>query len=187
MARPLSKEAREKTIAAAQEVLATDGVEGFTVDAVATRSGVAKTTIYRHFASGDELLIESIDCMIHPFATPNTGSLRSDIETFVEMVLPFVEDHTMQRTMMGIVSAAMGNTEFAQLHQKMMRSRTNPLRTMVELAQARGELRPELDVDMAVDMIEGPFFFRMIVRRENLAGDDIRKMAELIVDGLVVR
>ncbi len=184
MARPLSTEAREKALAAAQEVLSTDGVEGFTVDAVAKRSGVAKTTIYRHFSSGNELLINAIDCMVTPFPTPNTGSLKGDIEEFIQSVLPFIDDHSMQRTMMGVIAAAASDPELHRVHQEMMQLRMTPIKTMLELARGRGELRPDLDLDLALDFVEGPFFFRKMIRNEPMGEKEIRAFAAMIIHGL---
>ena len=57
MGRPLSDEARERMLRAALEVVLEIGVPGFTIDEVARRSGVAKTTIYRHFDSRNDLLV----------------------------------------------------------------------------------------------------------------------------------
>ena len=187
MPRPLSTEARDKAIAAAQEVIAIDGLEGFTVDAVAKRSGVAKTTIYRHFSSGNELLVDAIDCMVMPFPTPNTGSLRGDIEAFLEAVVPVIDEHSMRRTMLGIMSAAASDPELARVHQEMMRQRMTPIRTILELAQGRGELQPDVDLDLALDFVEGPFFFRKMVRQQSLTEAEIHQIAELIVGGLLAR
>ncbi len=186
MARPLSEEARQKALDAALEIIGELGIDGFTVDAVAKRSGVAKTTIYRHFASGNELMIAAVDCMVQPFATPNTGSLASDLEAFMEIVIPIMDDHSMQRTMMSVLSAAASDPELARVHHELMQERMLPIRTMVELAQGRGEVLPELDLDLVMDFIEGPFFFRKMIRQQALTGDDIRSMVDLIVKALTL-
>ena len=69
MARTPSLEARQKVLVAAQEVVRDAGIDGFTVDEVAHRSGVAKTTIYRHFHNAHHLVVAALDCMITPMAT----------------------------------------------------------------------------------------------------------------------
>ncbi len=184
MPRPLSAKAREKAIIAAQEVIALDGIEGFTVDAVAKRSGVAKTTIYRHFSSGNELLIHAVDCMVQPFSTPNTGSLVGDIDAFMRMVLPILDDHAMRRTMVGVMAASISDPALNRVHQEMMEERMIPIKTILELAQGRGELDPELDLNLALDFVEGPFFFRKLVRQDALDDGQIRVLAEMIAGGL---
>lgn len=184
MARSLSAEAREKTLSAAVELLAADGLDGFTVDAVAKRSGVAKTTIYRHFSSGNELLIRALDCTIQPFPTPNTGSLRTDIEELIESIMPLVEDHTKQKTMLSIIAAAAADSGLARIHEELMTQRTTPIKTILELAQARGEIRADLDLELALDFVESPFFFRKMVRRQPLTKEEIRELAALVTAGL---
>lgn len=184
MARPLSEEARQKALTAAAAVIAEHGIEGFTVDAVAKASGVAKTTIYRHWDSGNALLLAAIDCMIVPFPTPNTGSLATDLRSFLEVILPVASDNSMGRAMLGLMAAAASDEELAKLHQAMMRERMTPIVTMLELAVARGEIRPDVDLDLALDFIEGPFFFRKLVKREPLDSDQIDQLVSMIVAGL---
>ena len=65
---------------AASELLAEEGYGGFTVDGVAARSGVAKTTIYRHWPTRGDLLAATMACFNECPATPDTGSLRTDVE-----------------------------------------------------------------------------------------------------------
>ncbi len=166
------------------DVLADDGVGGFTVDAVAKRSGVAKTTIYRHWPSGNALMLAAIDCQIIPFPTPNTGSLDSDLREFLGHVLPTVSDPKTTEMIMGVTAAASQDPELAELHQAMMAERTTPIRTIVELAMSRGEIPPGLDVDHVVDLIEGPFFMKKMVRREPIDEATIDAIVTFLVVGL---
>ena len=99
MARPLSTEARDKMVLAAQQLIGDHGVEGFTVDEVARRSGVAKTTIYRHFPNPNDLAIEAIDCMVEPFEEFDTGELRGDLLAFFGQVLPHMHEPEMREAM----------------------------------------------------------------------------------------
>lgn len=184
MPRSLSAEAREKAIAAAQQVIARDGVGGFTIDAVARSSGVAKTTIYRHFASGNELMIAAIDCLITPFPTPNTGSLAGDLEAFVDVVLPEVREPGMRRMMTGVLAAAASDPELGRIHQHLVRERMTPIRTILELARHRGEIDATVDLDLAMDFVEGPFFFRAIVREEPMTPATVRSLLAMVVAGL---
>ena len=70
-------------LAAAQQTIVQHGLDACTLDEVARRSGVAKTTIYRHFGDLDELVVTAIDDMIEEVATPDHGSLRADLEAIV--------------------------------------------------------------------------------------------------------
>src|ERR1700678_1090144 len=75
-----SKEAvMAASLAAAYELLTEFGLSGASVDEVSRRSGVAKTTIYRHWPSRTALLFDAVMQFAPRLLTPDTGSLRSDL------------------------------------------------------------------------------------------------------------
>jgi AcrR family transcriptional regulator len=184
MARTRSAEAQQKVLSAAQDVLGELSVDGFTVEEVAKRSGVAKTTIYRHWDSGNRLMLDALGCMVQSFPTPDTGSLAGDLEAFMGHVLPVVSDPKLMQTMLGVLAAAASDPEIAEVHQSMMAERMGPIRAIVDMAKDRGELRADLDIDLVLDVIEGPFFMRKMVRREPVDASTIRQMIEITVAGL---
>jgi AcrR family transcriptional regulator len=184
MARPRSESARQAALDAAFEVIADFGVGGFTVDAVAKRSGVAKTTIYRHWESGNQLLLDAIGCVVEPFPTPNTGSLRDDLIAHYTRVLPFMEDPGNVRLMLGILARSAADENFRSLKNEFAQERHNPIRTCLELAQARGELREDLDLDLAFDVIEGPFATKRLMRGEPILPEQIPIYVDYVLYGL---
>lgn len=183
MARPLSEEARTRALDAASALLEEGGLEGYTVDAVARRSGVAKTTIYRHWDSSNALLMDALGCQIQAFPTPNTGSLLDDLRTFLATVLQVVDDG-LKPLMLGVIHAAATDPELARIHEQMTHERMQPLRTIVQLAQARGEIDEAIDIDMAVSFIEGPVFVRTIIHGTKPDADQLEVLLELTVAGL---
>ena len=164
MARPLSEEARSKTLHAALVVLQDLGVESFTVDEVARRSGVAKSTIYRHFSTTDELMLSAFGCMVVPLPTPNTGSLRDDLLAFIDSHREFMMDESIPRTFLGLLNRSANDPDFAEVHNAFVEELRRPIKTIIELAQGRGEVHPDLDLDIAMDVMEGPFMLRKIMR-----------------------
>lgn len=184
MARPRSESARQKVIDAALEVVADDGVGGFTVDAVAKGSGVAKSTIYRHFESGNRLLLEAIDSVIEPFPTPNTGSLRSDLIELYGSFIPMMEDPSTFRMMLGMMARSAADESFRKLKKEFMNERHHPLKTCLELARARGELAADLDLDFALDIIEGPFASKRLMRGEPITVDMLPRYVDAALFGL---
>ncbi len=184
MARPRSEEARTKIVSASQELIAEVGVEGFTVDAVAARSGVAKTTIYRHFPSGDELLIHTIDATVEPFETPNTGALRSDLIAIYEQIVPVLEDPSIFGMMMGVLAKAAKDPEFARLKDEIDHVRKMPVRTVLELAQARGEVRSDADLDVLVEMVEGPIAARKVLGGRSIVIAELPTIIDLVIGGI---
>jgi AcrR family transcriptional regulator len=184
-----SETARRKVLDAAVSLLHDAGIPAFTVEAVAKRSGVAKTTIYRHWPSSNRLLIDTIDCIIEPFPTPNTGSLRDDLRLLYSMTVPASADEIADkgRLMFGLLHAAADDPDLQSALEDLFRERTGPIRTIVQLAQARGELPDDLDIELAVDMVEGPIIFRYLVRRQPVDQHDFEGLLDRIAVGLAER
>ena len=79
MGRPRSQAAREKVLEATAAIALSDGLSAVTIDRVARRSGVAKTTIYRHFEHRNALLIAALDPTTDAPDCPDTGALTVDL------------------------------------------------------------------------------------------------------------
>lgn len=179
-----SEEAKQKVLDASRELLGETGIDGFTVEAVAKRSGVAKTTIYRHWRTGDQLLMATLDHMVQAIPTPNTGTLQGDLEAFMASALRMVGDPAINKAMLGVIAAASSDPEFAEIHQAMMSERLGPLRTIIDLAKGRGDLPADVDTELILDFIEGPFFMRKMIRHEPIDETAVRQLAALITAGL---
>lgn len=184
MARPRSESARAKVVAAAHKLIAECGVDGFTVDETSKQSGVAKTTIYRHWESSNHLLLDAIDSMIEPMPTPDTGSLRSDlIEAFTNFSRT-TSKPVMLRMMLGILARSADDASFKALKNDFLDKRHSPLRAIIDNAIQRGELPPLLDREMALDIIEGPFAAKRLLRGDVVPENQIPMYVDAILRGL---
>ena len=181
MARPYSKVARAKMLGAATELVLATGVRGFNIDEVARRSGVAKTTIYRHFPNPNELLVAALDGATEVPPTPNTGSLRGDLLEFLASVLPIFANPTVRALSFEIFAAAIRDPELRHLYASMMRGRQIPTKTIFDRGLARGEISPDLDYSSAFEIIEGPFIIRSLVQPETLDDIDLESLVDRIL------
>jgi AcrR family transcriptional regulator len=177
---------RDAVLGAATEVMREAGVSGFTVEAVAKRSGVAKTTIYRQWPTGELLLLDTLRCFAQPLPTPNTGDLRTDLARLFEALVPSDagEMAETRRVMFGALQAAADDPELQGALTELLAERMGPIRTVVELAKSRGDLPADLDLDMAVDLIEGPFVHRYAIRGLPIDQDEIAGMLDRVVASL---
>ncbi len=183
MARPLSQEARRKAVEAAQSLIATHGIGGCTLEAVAKKSGVAKTTLYRHWSSRNMLLVHAIDCQIERIPTPNTGSLRSDLLEIMAVFQEVANTAEHRRMMLEIIATAAQDPELAAVHQSLMQERMRPLCEVVERAITRGEIDP-IDPQLAADFIEGPMVAKMIKSTGTIDVADLTTLIDLVIRGL---
>src|SRR5215831_8650406 len=151
MARPRSEEARRKALAAATDLIVEKGVANLTIEDVAHRSGVAKTTIYRHWPERTALILDTVSACFAEVGTPDTGSLRGDLEAFLS--------GTVGKLMPALVEAAGRDGEIELLMDRIALDRQRPILDIVERAQARGELPPDLDPRVTIGTIVGPIVF----------------------------
>jgi AcrR family transcriptional regulator len=179
-----SAEARSKALIAATELLRERGIPGFTIEEVAKNSGVAKTTIYRHWPSTDQLLAEAVSCQIAPLPTPNTGSLEGDLRAFFSSVIPPESLDTLAQMLTGMLYAATHNPTIRVALDEAIRQRTIPIVTIIELAQARGEVPRHINPERAVDLVEGPFLFAVLTRRLTFNPSEVDELLKMIVAGL---
>ncbi len=171
---------------AAADLLLADGPNALTIDAVARRSGVAKTTIYRRWDNARELLVDTLATTLRPQPTPNTGSLRGDLEEFFQTDASERELDELAQRLAGLLYSAINDPSTNEVLGDLVVAYTTPMRTIVELAQGRGEVDPELDLDVAVELIQGPFLFGFLVRRRTYSPDDLATLLDHIVAGLTV-
>jgi AcrR family transcriptional regulator len=181
MARSLSEGTREKMLSAAAVLVVDAGLAGFSVDEVARRSGVAKTTIYRHFSSAKELLVAALDQMMKAPPTPDTGSLRTDLLEYLASVRPGFADVALRTLFFEIYAASARDPELRVLQQTLMRARAEPTRAIFDNARARGELSDELDYPTMAEIVQGPFILRSMFRPETLAEVDLEALADRMV------
>lgn len=181
MARPRSSEARQKMLDAATELALDVGIRAFTVDELARRSGVAKTTIYRHFPSKNELIITALDGVTPIPEVPDTGNLHDDLVIFLGNVLPIFASAKLRALFLDIFAAATFDEELAALQSSMMNGRGEALMTIVARARERGEMPPELDHDVVVELIEGPLIFRSLTNPSRLDGLDLEELTATII------
>ena len=139
------------------------GVADFTIDELARRSGVAKTTIYRHFPTRQELLVAALDGQIPRPRIPDTGTFRQDLVEFLEEVRPFFRDESIRRIALDILALSSREPEAGALMAAMADGRAEPLRLIIERGQARGEVRTDLELLVLVELIEGPLFMRSVM------------------------
>src|SRR6188472_183792 len=139
MARPRSEEARRKALAAAVDLIVERGVGNLTIEEVAARSGVAKTTIYRHWPERASLIIDTVRASFEQIGTPDTGSLRGDLEAFFFGMVRADLSGTVGHLMPCMIDAASRDPEIEMLLDRISIERQQPVLTIVERAQERGE------------------------------------------------
>jgi AcrR family transcriptional regulator len=184
MARPRSEEARRKAIAAAIDLIAERGVANLSIEEVAARSGVAKTTIYRHWPDRTSLIIDATRATFEHVVTPDTGSLRDDLEAYFNGMIRADLSGKVGRLIPCLIDAAARDPEIEMLLERISIERQQPLLTIVARAQDRGELPPDLDRDVVIGTMLGPLVFRKVLQRRPVDAGYVSKCLDVSLTGL---
>ena len=159
--------ARQRVLRAALDVLADDGLPGFTIEAVAQRAGASKTTLYRRWASREELLVEAMDEFAsRPLPLPATGDLRSDLVELMSSLEALFNEQPFPRLMAAFIDAAERDPTLQRLHAAITHSRRQPIRHVLVEARLRGEIPPSVDLELMIDLLTAPAFYRRFIAHQ---------------------
>lgn len=147
-----------------RELLAEHGVHGLTVEGVARRAGMGKTTIYRRYRSRTELALAVLLDQVDEMAQPDIGDTRTELVTIVDRTVELLRSTLMGRVMQGLVSEIAADPELAEAYrERVVNRRLLDVRHLVERGVARGELRADLDPEMVADLLLGPVYHRFFL------------------------
>jgi AcrR family transcriptional regulator len=162
------RRSKQAVLAATFELLSETGLAGVSVDAVSERSGVAKTTIYRHWSSRAALLIDACAKMSAKREPPQTGSLRGDITALMKDIAGRLQTARFAATLPSVIDAAERDAEIARVHSQLHAGMISAFREVIERARRRGELPRNREATAVVAMLLGPLFYRRWFSREPL-------------------
>jgi AcrR family transcriptional regulator len=170
---------------AVAELLAEVGYDSLTIEGVAARAGVAKTTVYRRWSSKTQLVAEALDWRAHAKGgAVDTGSLRGDLLAYMRSVTTSLGS-PLGQAVIGLVSAARHHPQLAEgLRQGFVATRRAELGDLLSRAQARGELRGGLDHRAVIDLIISPLWYRALVWRQSVDDGFLACLVDVITYGL---
>ena len=176
-----SQRARQAVLNATADLVAEVGVERATIDEIASRSGVAKTTIYRHFASKQVLVVEAVHACIHIPVVTDTGSLRDDLISCFSGTTKASYDGRLGDMMLSLMDAAQRDPELGRLVRAQTDQRRRLATTVIERAVARGDLPADVDVDLLVTLLAGPLVYTKLVRRQRVTDELVAAVVDTVL------
>ena len=174
--RPRSQEAHSAILTATLELLGAQGFRGLTIEGVAERAGVGKTTIYRRWPSKTELVAEAIEQIRPPSAPPDSGSLEGDLGGLMRGQQERVGTTPgLRRLIPVLLTEATQDPAFLTLvTEGVIEPIRDVMRELVRRGIERGELRPDVDVEALVDLLHAVPVYRIL-----LAGGDTSKVGDV--------
>ena len=163
--RQRSSETEQVILQVTRELLVECGVQGLTIEKVAARAGVAKTTIYRRWRDKDELALAVVLDMVEQVVKlPELGDTRAELLAFVNAAVEVLGSTLMGRVMQGLVSDLATDPELAQaFRERVVSVRDGEVERLVERGIARGDLRPDTNPETAHELLIGPVYYRLLL------------------------
>lgn len=165
------------------EVLEEKGYADLTVDEVAERTKVAKTTIYRRWPSKGALVAAAMATRVVPFVPPDTGTLEGDLLAVATRA------HTILKGELGrIFAGLMGEAQLdPDLHEIMLtstRQRRQIYEGVVKRGIERGEVSADVDAELLIDLIAGPIWNRLLITRAPLRDSLPQEIVQMVLNGV---
>lgn len=179
---------RSDVLHAAAELLTEVGYDQMSVEEVASRAGVHKTTVYRRWPTkaaltADATALHSADAV----PIPDTGTVVGDLRLLAREVVANIGSEGGSRRSRSIVAAAATSDELADAMHNFWADRLALSAQVVERAIQRGELPASTDANLVIETVIGPIWLRLLLTGEPISDDLADRIVDLVADGAVPR
>jgi AcrR family transcriptional regulator len=186
--RPRSETARTAILAAAAELLLAEDADTVSMDEVAERAGVSKATIYRWWPSKETL---TLDALLNEWGSDQrstrreTGSLRGDLLAVIRPWVRRLRSRPYGRVVSSLLAETHTDPTFAETYRaQFVAVRRNPARELIVRAIENGELSVGTNIDLALDLIFGPIYHRLLQGHAPLTDRFIQEIVDTALAGL---
>lgn len=186
--RPRSEQARRAVLDAARTLFEEQGYGAATIEAIAARSGVAKTTIYRSWPSRAAVMVDVVVEMATTLVPPPRGgdpirAMAAELRGIASAV-----NGPMGRLLTSLLGDAQVEPQVRSvLIERLFAPRSQASATNISRAQTGGTLRPDVPPHVAIDLLVGPLFYRMFVQHEPVTDTFVKQVLQYVVEGLQPR
>lgn len=161
------------------------GLRAMTTDEIAGRSGVSKATIYKWWPNKYAVAVEAfLSEMAIESADPDTGSAREDFRRALRGMIQFYRSRGGRAYAQLIGEAQFDSQIGAELRDGLIGSRRQLVRAIWDRGVARGELRPDVDPEVAIDLIFGPAMYRLVAGHAPLDDASADRIVDVAMRGL---
>ena len=162
--RPRSEQSRAAALRATSELLHEVGAQAMTTEEIAARSGVSKATIYKWWPNKYAVAVEAfLSEMMTESPDPNTGSAQEDLRSVLRGMLHFYSGPS-GRVFAQLVGEGQSDPFVqSELREHLVAPRRELIRAIWDRGAARGELRTDVDLEAAFDLLFGPLLYRLLI------------------------
>jgi AcrR family transcriptional regulator len=180
---PRVTRSKAAVLTATLEMLRDVGLGGLTIEGIAARSGVAKTTIYRHWGGCGELAFQSIESIMDTPRHDHTSSLRNDLLAALTMLVDGLKSAPWAAVLPTMVDAAERDEHVLILAREFAARRRASLEQRLEDAVAQLQLPADTDVELLASELVGPLFYRRFISRQPVSAAYAERHLDVVLRG----
>ena len=159
-------------------------VEALSIEAVATRAGVGKATIYRRWPHKDKLLFDAVASIKEPLPVPRGGSVRDDLIQLVRAAGE-ARDSRTGRIMPCMIPELQRPGHLRDQYLGMVEARRDVLRGVLHRGIATGELHPDTDIEVAVTLLSAPTVMSLLGSVSRPEGEHLpERIVDTVLGGI---
>jgi AcrR family transcriptional regulator len=184
--RPRDPEIDRAILQATVELLTEQGFGEFSIEAVAARANVGKTTIYRRWPSKGPLVVDALASL----KPQDSRAIPEDMSTrkaLVRVLSELARGHANEsgtRILAGLVGEMSKDRELAKaVRAGLVAGRRCLITDLIERGIARGEIRPDVDTELMADLLGGPFLVRKLITGKPVTTQLADQIVTLVLDG----
>jgi len=186
--RPRDAGADERILAAAAELILQRGYDNMTVDEVAATAKAGKATVYRRWAGKEDLAFAALEQLYgREFPIPDTGSVEGDLRAAYKQGLEFAATKAGRAYLRMSISESLRDERIAALYIGAHQAQEAAARAIFERGIARGELRPDFRIDIAVSTFGGLLTLNAVVGGPVPSVGDVDDLIDLMMNGIAAR
>lgn len=177
---------RRAILDAALALLGETTYADLTVEAIAARAGVGKQTIYRWWRGKGAVILDAlVDALPDDVSLENSGDLRADLRTLVRGTVAEFGDPRLSATTRALTIETLADEELAvAVRDRLLRPQLDAVKERLRAARATGQVRDDVDLDQAVEVIFGPIYHRWLLRTGPLTEPYADGLVELTMSAL---
>jgi AcrR family transcriptional regulator len=178
---PRVERSRRVILEAVLDELGDVGYGALTIEGVAARAGVGKSTVYRHWRGKLELVEDAFRTLKAQVEVPEGGTIRERVVTVLQQVARIVEESTYSACMPVLIEAAERDPQMRDFHCQFSTERRAVLVGMLRTAVDRGELPKGTDPELLADALVGPILLRRLMLYEPLDPDQVPELVDQLL------
>jgi AcrR family transcriptional regulator len=179
-------QAQAAILGATRDLIGKIGYDKMSIEGIAAAAGVGKQTIYRWWPSKAAVVLEMWAPEVEQQVTfPNTGDLAADLKTQMKSVIDVSNDPNFGPFFRALVAESQHDLALAdQLLERFFRPRIEAAKQRLRVGQADGQLSPDVDLDLAIDLFYGGFYHRYLLRIAPLSHEHAEAMVDAVLTGI---